>query len=92
MTWAEMSVFKELTGMVAVGLATLWTIYVLVKKPNESTITISQDFNVFLKGDKIIIGGDEYVVVKAKGQQLTVNGPTWKGRIQSVFNRIRNLF
>lgn len=47
---------------------------------------------MFMKGDTIIIGGEEYSVVKTKGNQLTINGPTWKGRLQSVMNKIRGWF
>ncbi|HBI02316.1 MAG TPA: hypothetical protein DDY18_11920 [Flavobacterium sp.] len=85
-----MELFKEITGIIAVLAATAWMIY-LITRP-EGTITISEEFNVFMKGDVITIGGEEYTVVKVKGNQLTFNGPTLKGRIQSIFNRISNLF
>lgn len=73
MSWAVMSVFKELTGMLAVGLSTVWMLYLLFfkKRPEHFVLTTANEHQ-YQPGDFVTLNGVTYRVTDVKNSTAIV--------------------
>lgn len=59
---------------------------------SETTVTV--DGHMFVKGDRIVINGAEFVIVSATGTTLTIRNSRWwewlAYRLKRIYYRLRH--